>query len=85
MSQDVDNESTAGSLMAPPSITYSQSDRLRRRLSLSSTGGSSDLASLAGYKSQASTADRDDEDARSDYSAALSQASGLSKASFTTF
>lgn len=71
MSQDVDAEMASN---APGSITYSQSDRLRRRLSLSSAGGASDLASLEGYKSQAS-ADPNDDDARSQFSAN----------SFTTF
>lgn len=68
-----DNESVAGSSM----VSYNQHDRIRRRLSLSSTGGNSDLASLEGYKTQPSTAD--DDDMRSTYSAAISQSS------FTTF
>ncbi len=50
VSQDVDTESLAGSTAPPASITYSQSDRLHRRLSLSSMGGASDMTSLDGYK-----------------------------------
>ncbi|KAN0066277.1 ATP-dependent RNA helicase [Thecaphora frezii] len=79
MSQDVDSESVAGSTAPPASITYSQSDRLRRRLSLNSMGGASDLASLEGYKSQGSALDTQDDDSRSTISAAISQSS------FTTF
>ncbi|PWZ02792.1 LOW QUALITY PROTEIN: P-loop containing nucleoside triphosphate hydrolase protein [Testicularia cyperi] len=78
VSQDVDTDSVAGSTLPPPSITYSQSDRLHRRLSLSSLGGASDLTSLEGYKSQGSVIEQDD-DARSNFSAAISQSS------FTTF
>lgn len=69
-----DNESVAGSSV----VSYNQHDRIRRRLSLSSTSGNSDLASLEGYKTQPSTM-TDDDDARSTYSAAISQSS------FTTF
>ncbi|CAO1622559.1 unnamed protein product [Parajaminaea phylloscopi] len=68
-----DNESVAGSSM----VSYNQHDRIRRRLSISSNSGVSDLASLEGYKTQVSTAD--DDDMRSTYSAAISQSS------FTTF
>lgn len=69
------NTASSNSNLAP-SITYSQSDRLRRRLSNSSI--STNGASLQGYKSQASV-DQDDDDTRSNYSAAVSQSS------FTTF
>jgi len=62
---------------AAPSITYSQSDRLRRRLSNSSMSTNGDN-SMQGYKSQAS-GDHDDDDNRSNYSVAVSQSS------FTTF
>ncbi|CAD6893647.1 unnamed protein product [Tilletia caries] len=87
MTQDVndgDTESAVGTNRAPStaaSITFSQSDRLSRRMSQSSVGGQSDVASslMEGYKSQASAIDPSEDDARSTYSAALSQAS------FTTF
>ncbi len=73
---DIDAASQAGSSIAPTS--YNQSDRLHRKNSFESQSGVSDLASLQGYKSQASALDTDD-DMRSNYSAAVSQAS------FTTF
>ncbi|KAG5221017.1 Regulator of nonsense transcript [Salix suchowensis] len=45
-----------------PSVTYNQSDRLRRRTSFSSVAGASDMGSLSqyDYKSQDGTADIDD-------------------------
>ncbi|KAF4576358.1 hypothetical protein EYR40_000596 [Pleurotus pulmonarius] len=45
-----------------PSVTYNQSDRLRRRTSFSSVAGASDMGSLSqyDYKSQDGTADMDD-------------------------
>lgn len=71
----VDTASVVGSIMGAPSersaasIAYSQSDRLRRRLSFSSLGGASDLGSSLSaldYKSQDDAADLDD--MRSQYS-----------------
>ncbi|SJX60274.1 probable NAM7-nonsense-mediated mRNA decay protein [Sporisorium reilianum f. sp. reilianum] len=79
VSQDVDTESLAGSTAPPASITYSQSDRLHRRLSLSSMGGASDLTSLDNYKGDGSYFGAQDDDAGSTFSAAISQSS------FTTF
>lgn len=85
VSQDIDNESTAGSSVAP-SITFSQSDRLRRandgtaiphntRLDPNAVMGFSGLG-LDAYRGHAH---QDDDDVRSNYSAAMSQDS------FTTF
>jgi regulator of nonsense transcripts 1 len=74
ISQDIgptDTSSVVGST-APServgSIAYSQSDRLRRKLSFSSMGGTSDMGSLStfDYKSQDDAADLDD--MRSQYS-----------------
>ena len=79
VSQDVDTESLAGSTAPPASITYSQSDRLHRRLSLSSMGGASDLTSLDNYKGDGGFVSGHDDDAASTFSAAISQSS------FTTF
>ncbi|EST09860.1 RNA helicase UPF1, UPF2-interacting domain protein [Kalmanozyma brasiliensis GHG001] len=79
VSQDVDTESLAGSIAPPASITYSQSDRLHRRLSLSSMSGASDMTSLDNYKGDGSYAGGHDDDAGSTFSAAISQSS------FTTF
>ncbi|TKY90469.1 hypothetical protein EX895_000467 [Sporisorium graminicola] len=79
VSQDVDTESLAGSTAPSASITYSQSDRLHRRLSLSSLGGASDLTSLDNYKGDGSYFGGQDDDAVSTFSAAISQSS------FTTF
>ena len=72
----IETSSVAGSSVAPSdgpdatnSIAYSQSDRLRRRLSFSSLGGGSDLGSSLSaldYKSQDDAADLDD--MRSQYS-----------------
>lgn len=52
----------APSVSAASSIAYSQADRLRRRGSLSSVAGASDMGSLSqfDYKSQDDTADLDD-------------------------
>ena len=80
ISQDVDGDaaSQAGSSIAP--MSYNHSDRLHRKNSFESQSGASDLASLEGYKSQAIGGLLDgDDDTRSNYSAAVSQAS------FTTF
>ncbi|SPO20803.1 probable NAM7 - nonsense-mediated mRNA decay protein, ATP-dependent RNA helicase [Ustilago trichophora] len=80
VSQDVDTESLAGSTAASASITYSQSDRLHRRMSLSSMGGASDLTSLDNYKGEGGFGGGgQDDDAASTFSAAISQSS------FTTF
>ena len=76
VSQDVDAESLAGSTAPPASITYSQSDRLHRRLSI---GGASDLTSLDNYKGDGGLIGSHDDDAGSTFSAAISQSS------FTTF
>ncbi|GAC97823.1 DNA-binding protein SMUBP-2 [Pseudozyma hubeiensis SY62] len=79
VSQDVDTESLAGSTAPSASITYSQSDRLHRRLSLSSMGGASDVTSIDNYKGDGSFVGGHDDDAGSTFSAAISQSS------FTTF
>lgn len=79
VSQDVDTESLAGSTAPPVSITYSQSDRLHRRLSLSSMSGASDATSIDNYKGDGSYVGAHDDDAGSTFSAAISQSS------FTTF
>ncbi|KAJ1031856.1 hypothetical protein NDA13_002242 [Ustilago tritici] len=76
VSQDVDAESLTGSTAPPASITYSQSDRLHRRLSI---GGASDLTSLDNYKGDGGLIGSHDDDAGSTFSAAISQSS------FTTF
>lgn len=72
ISQDVgtggtDNASVIGSAVGPSdrpisSMAYSQSDRLRRRASFSSTAGTSDMGSLSqyDYKSQDDATDLDD-------------------------
>lgn len=71
ISQDVgtggtDTASVIGSAIGPDrsasSIAYSQSDRLRRRSSFSSTAGASDMGSLSqyDYKSQDDGTDLDD-------------------------
>jgi regulator of nonsense transcripts 1 len=88
ISQDVGGGSIAdtGSVIgsgAPsqraPSIAYSQSDRLRRRLSQSSMGGTSDMGSLStfDYKSQDDAADLDD--VRSQYSQSHASQSGFTE------
>ncbi|KAI3487537.1 hypothetical protein L1887_48428 [Cichorium endivia] len=78
VSQDVDEESVAGGA-ASASITYSQSDRLQRRLSLGSIGAGSDATSLDNYKGDADYYGAGDDDGASTFSAAISQSS------FTTF
>lgn len=61
-----DNSSVVGSAVGPSErsmgMTYSQSDRLRRRTSFSSVAGASDMGSLSqyDYKSQDEAADMDD-------------------------
>lgn len=66
ISQDIGNAtetgSVAGSVVTSErmgSMAYSQSDRLRRRLSYSSLAGGSDLGSSFDYKSQEDTGDDD--------------------------
>lgn len=74
ISQDVgsavmnDGSSVVGAPVRAGNMAFSQSDRLRRRLSQSSMGGASDLGSLStfDYKSQDDAVDLDD--VRSQYS-----------------
>ncbi|KAG8877141.1 hypothetical protein FRB98_006858 [Tulasnella sp. 332] len=93
ISQDVgngaatDSGSVIGSTLAGPSqrqggqgnIAFSQSDRLRRRLSQSSMGGTSDLGSMSAfdYKSQQDAPDLDD--VRSQYSLSRASQSGMTE------
>ncbi|KAG8898911.1 hypothetical protein FRB99_007071 [Tulasnella sp. 403] len=88
ISQDVGSATTindSGSVIGgattssrPSNIAFSQSDRLRRRLSQSSMGGTSDLGSLAfDYKSQDDAADLDD--VRSQYSQSHASQSGVTE------
>jgi regulator of nonsense transcripts 1 len=78
ISQDVagapggtDASSVAGSQFDPnSSIVFSQSDRLRRRNSLTSMAGTSDVGSLSvyDYKSQDSVIDADDSESQYSHS-----------------